>query len=145
MNFSKIITTFLSLAFLLTLTSCDIKESMPIKLDTTLGVEFQIQDVTAEEAEALLSIDNAPQVIDLRTPEEFATGHIPGAVMIDFKSPDFKTELAKLDTSQEYLFHFKSGGRSSQSLDAWKELGFGKLYHLNKGILSWTEANNPTK
>ncbi len=118
---------------------------MPIKLDTTLGVEFQIQDVTAEEAEALLSIDNAPQVIDLRTPEEFATGHIPGAVMIDFKSPDFKTELAKLDASQEYLFHCKSGGRSTQSLDAWKELGFGKLYHLNKGILSWTEANNPTK
>jgi rhodanese-related sulfurtransferase len=145
MNFSKIITTFLSLAFLLTLTSCDIKESITIKLDTTLGVEFQIQDVTAEEAEALLSIDNAPQVIDLRTPEEFATGHIPGAVMIDFKSPDFKTELAKLDTSQEYLFHCKSGGRSTQSLDAWKELGFGKLYHLNKGILSWTEANNPTK
>ncbi len=145
MNFSKIITTFLSLAFLLTLTSCDIKESMPIKLDTTLGVEFQIQDLTAEEAEALLSIDNAPQVTDLRTPEEFATGHIPGAVMIDFKSPDFKTVLAKLDTSQEYLFHCKSGGRSTQSLDAWKELGFGKLYHLNKGMLSWTEANNPTK
>ena len=114
-------------------------------MDTTLGVEFQIQDVTAEEAEALLSIDSAPQVIDLRTPEEFATGHIPGAVMIDFKSPDFKTELAKLDTSKEYLFHCKSGGRSTQSLDAWKELGFGKLYHLNKGILSWTEANNPTK
>jgi rhodanese-related sulfurtransferase len=145
MNLSKLITTFLSLAFLLTLTSCDIKESITIKLDTTLGVEFQIQDVTAEEAEALLSIDSAPQVIDLRTPEEFATGHIPGAVMIDFKSPDFKTELAKLDTSKEYLFHCKSGGRSTQSLDAWKELGFGKLYHLNKGILSWTEANNPTK
>jgi len=145
MKLPKLITTFLSSALLLTLTSCDIKESVTVKEDATLGVEFQIQNVTAEEAKVLLSIDSAPPVIDLRTPEEFATGHLPGAVMIDFKSPDFKTELAKLDTSKEYLFHCKSGGRSTQSLDAWKELGFGKLHHLNKGMLSWTEAGNPTE
>ncbi|MDE0861728.1 MAG: rhodanese-like domain-containing protein [Akkermansiaceae bacterium] len=145
MKLPKLITTFLSSALLLTLTSCDTKELVTVKEDATLGVEFQIQNVTAEEAKVLLSIDSAPQVIDLRTPEEFATGHLPGAVMIDFKSPDFKTELAKLDTSKEYLFHCKSGGRSTQSLDAWKELGFGKLHHLNKGMLSWTEAGNPTE
>jgi phage shock protein E len=145
MKLPKLITTFLSSAVLLTLTSCDVKESGTIELDAPLQVEFQSQNVTAEEAKALLSIDNAPQVIDLRTPEEFASGHIPGAVMIDFKSPDFKTELAKLDRSREYLFHCKSGGRSTQSLDAWKELGFGKIYHLNKGMLSWTEAGNPTE
>ena len=145
MKLPKLITTFLSSALLLTLTSCDTKELVTVKEDATLGGEFQIQNVTAEEAKVLLSIDSAPQVIDLRTPEEFATGHLPGAVMIDFKSPDFKTELAKLDTSKEYLFHCKSGGRSTQSLDAWKELGFGKLHHLNKGMLSWTEAGNPTE
>lgn len=115
-----------------TLTTSDPRDSKG------LGVKFQIQNVTAEEARDLLSIDSAPQVIDLRTPEEFATGHIDGAVMIDFKSPDFKTELAKLDTSKEYIFHCKSGARSTQSLDTWEELGFGKIHHLNGGILSWT-------
>ncbi|MDB4313255.1 rhodanese-like domain-containing protein, partial [Akkermansiaceae bacterium] len=108
-------------------------------------VELQVQDVTAEEAKALLSIDHAPQVIDIRTPEEFASGHLPGAIMIDFKSADFKTELAKLDRSKEYLFHCKSGGRSTQSIEAWKEFNFGEIYHLNGGILSWTEAGNETE
>ncbi|MGJ8696487.1 MAG: rhodanese-like domain-containing protein [Verrucomicrobiaceae bacterium] len=136
--------SILSATLLLTTTSCKEKEPAPAS-DTAAVVEFQIQDVTAEEAKALLSLDDGPQVIDIRTPEEFAEGHLPGAIMIDFKNPDFKNKLAELDRSKEYLFHCRSGGRSTQSIDAWKELGFGKIYHLNKGFISWQEAGNPTE
>lgn len=104
-----------------------------------------VKDISGEEAVALLSAENRPTVIDIRTPEEFAEGHIEGAQLIDYKANDFEEKVAKLDRDKAYLFHCKSGGRSKQSLGTWEELGFQKLYHLDSGFLGWEKAGGEVK
>ncbi len=102
--------------------------------------ELVVTDITAEKAAKLIEKDPKAVVIDIRTPKEFAEGHIAEAKNIDFRSDTFKEELAKLDRDQTYLMHCLSGGRSTQSLEVWKELGFTKVYHLNSGFKGWKKA-----
>lgn len=99
-----------------------------------------VKNLSAEQAIALLSAENRPVVIDIRTPEEFAEGHIEGARLIDYKSADFQEKVAQLDRDQSYLLHCRSGRRSNKSLGTWEELGFQKLYHLDSGFLGWKKA-----
>ena len=73
-------------------------------------------------------------------PREFKAGHIQGAKNIDFKSADFKKNLAILDRDKAYAIHCKSGGRSTKSLSFWKDLGFIKIYHLDSGFDGWKKA-----
>jgi rhodanese-related sulfurtransferase len=82
-------------------------------------------------------------VLDIRTPEEFAAGHIRGAKNIDFHAPDFTAQLAKLDREQSYLLHCRSGRRSSNALSQFTTRQFQHVVHLEGGILAWEAAGNP--
>jgi len=83
-------------------------------------------------------------VLDVRTPEEFADGHIEGAIMIDFYGDDFADRLAELDPDVPYLLYCRSGNRSGQTTAIMETLGFTDVADVDGGILSWTEAGNPT-
>ena len=100
------------------------------------------ENVSPEKAQELHSKKNPPQVIDIRTPEEFAKGHLKGAKLVNFFG-EFEKELAKLDRNKAYLMHCRSGGRSTKSLAVWKKLGFTKVYHLDSGFLGWEKAKLP--
>jgi rhodanese-related sulfurtransferase len=62
-------------------------------------------DITLDDAAALMAADPDVVVLDIRTPAEFAAGHLPGAVMVDCKSADFVSQLQKLDPSKTYVMH----------------------------------------
>lgn len=79
-------------------------------------------------------------VVDVRTPAEFAQGHLPGAVNIDVSSPDFATAIGALDPAAPYAVYCKSGNRSAAALEAMQGAGFSAAYHLAGGITSWTSA-----
>ena len=78
-----------------------------------------------------------PTIIDIRTLGEFKAGHLESAVHIDFLKEDFSDAIQKLKRDKAYLVHCQSGGRSSNSLELWKTLGFTKIYHLDGGFLAW--------
>jgi rhodanese-related sulfurtransferase len=82
-------------------------------------------------------------IIDVRTPEEFTTEHLPGAININFSSPTFRDELNKLDKSKTYLIYCRSGNRSGQALTIMKELAFKEVYDAG-GISDWVKAGYPT-
>lgn len=63
------------------------------------------EDISLAEADALLAGDDDVVVLDIRTPQEFAAGHIAGAIMLDCKADDFVEELGKLDRSKTYVVH----------------------------------------
>ena len=63
-------------------------------------------------------------ILDIRTPEEVAEGHLAGATVINFRSPDFAELIAKLDKSADYIMHCRSGGRVSEAIPMMRELGF---------------------
>lgn len=100
--------------------------------------------VSAVDGAALADDPPADLVIlDVRTPEEYAEGHIDGAVMIDFYRDDFAEQLAGLDPSVPYLLYCRSGNRSGQTALAMRDLGFTDVADVDGGIISWGGAGLP--
>ena len=82
-------------------------------------------------------------LLDVRTPEEFTAGHLNHAINIDYKSSDFKDQLAKLDKTKPYFVYCKAGVRSEKATEIMKELGFTNVYHMEGGIDAWQEKGLP--
>lgn len=102
-----------------------------------------IRDVSVQQASALISGDAPAIVIDVRTPDEFAQGHIEGAINVDVNSDTFIEDLAKLDKDTAYLVHCRSGKRSAKALEAMREASFTTIAHMNDGLNGWSEAGKP--
>jgi rhodanese-related sulfurtransferase len=105
-----------------------------------------ITNVTAQEAFALIqekSDDPEFKILDVRTPDEYNTGHVEGAINIDFNSDTFKDTLSQLDKSGEYLVYCRSGNRSSGAVELMKEMEFTMIYHMNGGIIEWSAEGLP--
>jgi len=100
-------------------------------------------EVDAEKASVLLASGEKVTVLDIRTPEEFAEGHLKEAVNVDFTGDNFESQLAKLDPAKPYLVHCAAGGRSGKSMEVFKKLKFTKIYHLNDGYNGWSDAGKP--
>jgi len=83
-------------------------------------------------------------LLDVRTPKEFAEERIEGAVMVDYLSPSFRDEIAKLDREKTYLVYCRTGNRTKGALKIMRELGFPNVLHLAGGITKWKEAGFPT-
>lgn len=75
-------------------------------------------------------------LVDVRTPSEFATGHIDQAINIDFENPSFASEVKKLDTTKTYFVYCRSGNRSGQAVSIIKSNGIKNIYELSGGIIS---------
>jgi rhodanese-related sulfurtransferase len=103
-----------------------------------------IREVSPGEATAIQS--DPPDdlvVLDVRTPEEFAEGHLDGAIQIDFYDDDFAEQLLDLDTDVPYLIYCRSGNRSGQTRAMMRGIGFTDVADLDGGVLAWTEAGYP--
>jgi len=98
--------------------------------------------VTGEQA-AALAADPGVVVLDVRTPAEFAEGHIEGASLVDFEAPTFADEIAKLDPSADYLVYCRSGNRSGQAVAVMQSLGFENIWDLDGGVITWSGEGRP--
>ena len=76
-------------------------------------------------------------LIDVRTPEETAQGMIEGAMQLDFRNPNFETEIDKLDKNKTYLIYCRSGNRSGKTCAMMAQKGFKEMYNLAGGYLAW--------
>ncbi len=103
----------------------------------------RVEHVDADAAAKRLAATPSVVVLDVRTPDEFAGGHIPGAKNLDFRSPEFASRLEALDRNQTYLVHCAAGGRSKASLATFEKLGFKSVLHLDGGFSGWAEAGKP--
>ena len=102
----------------------------------TNNKEQVVELISVEEMDSLLQLDKV-QLIDVRTPEEFATGHIPGAINIDYRDPNFKQMLTEVDKSKPVAVYCKKGGRSNACSKIMRTEGFVKVFDLNGGISQW--------
>lgn len=84
-------------------------------------------------------------ILDVRTPSEFAAGHIAGATLVDWNDPSFSSRVAELDRSKRYLVYCRSGNRSAQAVAAMRKMGFTDIVELQGGILSWEAAGLPVE
>jgi rhodanese-related sulfurtransferase len=114
------------------------------EVTTGVAVPAGFSTVTADDAAAILA--DAPDdlvVLDVRTPEEYAEGHLEGALLVDFYDPDFADQLAELDPDVPYLVYCRSGNRSGQTLPLMQQLGFGSASDIGGGIIAWADAGLP--
>jgi phage shock protein E len=125
----KILIPFLTIPLITLLSSCH-----PLKPFT--GIDTN---------DALKLMHSELIILDVRTPAEFATGCITGAVNLDFKSPEFAGKLDELDKTKTYLVYCRTGGRSAKAMVMMKEKGFQRIYNLKGGITKWMAKNLPIK
>lgn len=83
-------------------------------------------------------------IVDVRTPEEFAQASIPKAKNINFNGSSFDEELSKLEKNKPLFIYCKSGGRSAKAVEKAKEMGFERIIELEGGMESWKAANIET-
>lgn len=105
-----------------------------------------ILTISIEEARFMIESEkNNPnfKIIDVRTPSEYRSGLIDGAINIDYNSSNFKTALADLSKSNKYLIYCRSGNRSASALALMKDMGFLEVYNMSGGIIYWSANNYP--
>ena len=81
------------------------------------------------------------QLDDVRTPQEFANGHLENAKNVNFNDAEFKQKIALLDKSKPIAVYCGVGGRSGKASKILVELGFKDITDLAGGITAWSAAN----
>jgi len=84
-------------------------------------------------------------LIDVRTPEEFAEGHLRKAQNIDYQNDNFKEQISKLDKSKTYFLYCRSGKRTAGAAEVMQKTGFENIVVLEGGLLAWKEQRLPVK
>jgi len=125
----KIVSSFFLAAFLLV--SCSI------------GQGSSQTDLSPAEFSKQLKETENPTVLDVRTPGEFAEGHIQNALNIDWNGANFDAQVSKLDKKSPVFVYCLSGGRSASAASQLRTLGFTKVLELDGGMMGWRSAGLP--
>lgn len=136
----------LSLIASLGLASCgNAQSNAEAQAETTASTSQVInKDVTVTEFAKLVA-EGKGLLLDVRTNQEFASGHLKGATQIDFYSPEFKEQVKKLDPDTPVYVYCRSGGRSGNAANIMKGMGFKEVYNLEGGITAWQGAGKPVE
>lgn len=100
-------------------------------------------DLNVNEFEKMLSEDATVQLVDVRTPEEYAAGHLPGAILIDWKADGFLSRAEALVRKDRPLLVYCRSGRRSADASAQLDKAGYRVSNLLGGYLAWTEAGKP--
>ena len=120
----------------------DVVEPKSGKKETSVKTE-QTTNVTPDEVEKLMKSEPKPLIIDVRTAEEFANGHIAGAKNIDINDPAFAKKVAALDQKAPVIVHCAAGRRGAKALPTFSHEQFPAVYHMNGGLNAWKAAGKP--
>lgn len=100
----------------------------------------EIKTIDAKAFAEKMATTPNQQILDVRTPEEFLSGHIDLAKNNNWLGNAFVFEAEKMDKSVPVFIYCKSGGRSQKAAEKLNELGFKTIYQLEGGILKWDAA-----
>jgi rhodanese-related sulfurtransferase len=103
-----------------------------------------VKNVGVEEFDKLRAGKNAV-VLDVRTEKEFNSGHIPGAINLDYNSPDFGKKVGELDKSKTYLVHCAGGVRSAKACSVMDKIAFTNVVNLAPGFKGWEKSGKPVE
>lgn len=95
------------------------------------------RQVTTEEAVNIMQTEENYVILDVRTAQEFASGHIPGAVLLPNETIGTEDIPLLPDKDQLILVYCRSGNRSKQAAEKLAQLGYTNIVEFG-GINSWT-------
>lgn len=120
------------LFFNISLAGCKTQESKPAS----------ITNVTADEVYKMLSLSKDYFILDVRSKEEFDSGHIEGAYLIPVS--ELENRLAELPQDKPIIVHCMSGSRSTSAANILLEKGFKEIFNMKGGITEWQSKGFPT-
>ncbi len=139
---------FLSLLCLLTFAginfpSCHTVSEKKTDAKTEITQTIIKEKLTVDAFQSKLITTQNYQLIDVRTPEEYAEGYIEGAKNINFHAADFASRLDNLNKELPIFIYCGVGGRSGKTATILGEKGFVEIYDLNGGYTEWINSNMP--
>lgn len=85
-------------------------------------------------------------ILDVRTAEEFNSGHLAGAINADYNQTDnFSAYLDTLDKNKTYFIYCRTGNRSGKATQLMADKGFASVINLDGGIVAWQSAGLPVR
>ena len=103
----------------------------------------QAASISATELHALRESGAAPVVLDVRSAEEYAAGHIPGAVNIPFDQ--VAQRISEIDAPHGVALYCMVGPRARKGESALLAAGYDKVFHLEGGLAAWQAAGLPVE
>jgi phage shock protein E len=87
--------------------------------------------------------DAAPFVLDVRSPEEYVAGHVPGAVNIPHDQ--VAARLAEVPKDKDVVLYCRSGRRAGMAAEVLAANGYTRLQHLEGDMVGWQERQRPVE
>ncbi len=111
----------------------------------------RIQEIHPDDLDEMIENHDDLTIIDVREPQEHASGHIPGALSIPrgtlegAADPNYKHRVEELCNARAntIVLYCESGGRSAMAADTLQQMGFEKVYNLAGGIENWHAEGLP--
>ena len=102
-----------------------------------------VPSISAAELHARGESGTAPVVIDVRTADEYASGHVPGAINIPFDQ--VAQRIAEIETPQGVALYCMVGPRARRGESALLAAGYERVFHLEGGLAAWQAAGLPVE
>jgi rhodanese-related sulfurtransferase len=145
MKISYRLSTLILLIALL-ITGCSQAVNSTASTQSTTTTTSIVPTITTPDAYNLIqqNISNPNFIIiDVRTADEFNSGHIAGAINIDFESAQFTTDVSLLDMTKQYLVYCETGVRGAAATQIIIGLGFKNVQNIAGGITAWMQDGYP--
>ena len=107
-------------------------------------VAFAQKNLKSDDFGRQLATAPQAQVLDVRTPEEFAEGHLKDAKNLNFNDPAFAQNIQSLDKSKPVFVYCLAGGRSTKAAEMLAAQGFKEVYNMEDGYMKWSLTGKPT-
>lgn len=144
MNLLKVIT--FSFAIILLGTSCEAQNAKKRNAtQNNQNVAPNIaQNISVSEFQQKLTTKTNAILLDVRTREEHANGHLKNCTLMDITDANFSANVAKLDKSKPVFVYCAAGGRSGKALKIMQEMGFKEVYNMVGGFTAWQASGLPS-
>ena len=123
----KFFAILLTLGFLILAVSCGKSQESP---------KAVCMNINAQQAKEIMDTETGYVILDVRTQEEFDSGHVPGAILIPDYEIKEKAPQVLTDKNQKILVYCRSGRRSKLACEELVNLGYTNLYEFG-GIIDW--------
>ena len=105
--------------------------------------QSKVPVISPEDFAKAIAFDSTAVVLDVRQKAEFESGHLQGAILLNFlDKAEFDKGLQGLDKSKTYYLYCRSGRRSNQAANRMLKEGF-KVFDMKGGIIEWQKAGLP--
>jgi rhodanese-related sulfurtransferase len=101
--------------------------------------------ITAAELAKRVHTPPAPLILDVRSPREYAAGHVPGAVNIPHTQLAYRLGELGIDKSEEVVVYCQVGKRAALAEQVLAEAGYTGVLHLEGQMRAWQRGGYPTE